>query len=160
MYNTLLLVTIPNGIEDIPDQRCRIMFREMSFFTLRFGNNPIKQFSSGTQFRNQMQIALVFVHFFQLNNIGMIDFFEYFNFSFQYFNFRYFRFPNRFDRILRVGGAVHAFPDNTVMAVAEFLGLDMILDTDIGQGVRNHEWCCLRVRVSRGTREVRRKCVR
>ena len=133
--DNLFRVTIGNRIQNGLDDRCRVVFAVVSLGARRFGNYPIEEFPSGTQFRHQVQVLGVLKDVDQFDDVRVLDLLEDFNLAFQDLDLFDLCLSDGFDGVPLVCFAVHALSYNPIVAMTKFLLIHVVFDTNIRQSV-------------------------
>ena len=92
-----------------------------------------------------MEVLLILVYLDQLDDVRMITLLQERHLPPKHIHLPHLRLPNRFDGVPRFGLAVHALPDDAVVTVTDLLRLDVILQSNVGQAVRDHDGLGLEV---------------
>mmetsp|Transcript_10885 Transcript_10885/g.23592 ORF Transcript_10885/g.23592 Transcript_10885/m.23592 type:complete len:233 (+) Transcript_10885:1177-1875(+) len=136
--NALLVVTVCDGIQNAQNQASGVPFREVSFFRLGLFNDAVEKFSPGAQLSDEMKILLVLVDFNQLDDVGMLTFFQQGHLAFKDIHLAHLGFSDGFDGVPNLGFSVHTLSYHSIVAVTNFFGVDVILDADVRHIVGDH----------------------
>mmetsp|Transcript_21860 Transcript_21860/g.40779 ORF Transcript_21860/g.40779 Transcript_21860/m.40779 type:complete len:203 (-) Transcript_21860:65-673(-) len=107
----------------------------MPLLRLRFSNNPIEKLSTCTQLRDQVQIFDVLVNFYETNYVGMMNLLENSYLPLQHINLPHLGLPYGLDGIPFTSLTIHALSNNAVMTMSNLTRVDMILNSDVRQGI-------------------------
>ena len=86
-----------------------------------------------------MKVLFIFKYFNELNDVWVLDLLEYFDFAPEDLDLGDFGLADGFDGVPLFRLSVHALSHHAVVAVSQLVGVDVVLGSDVGESVGDHD---------------------